>query len=189
MFIQDEKTIKTVKEQYRSGELSFYREYISDKDILFLVQMGLTLRKLEQENESDRKKNLRTKIFHKYEIKGLHVAQFVENGILNRYIGILIDDISSIGKFKSDIMNILINIEKHVQFVRTTDKEREVIRVTLNIVSTNSPSIFIVSGILSAAEIVRNCETRLANALTDYTLEKISIEQKENLFFKRVLKE
>ena len=188
-FIQDEKTIKIVKEQYRSGELSFYKEYIEDKEMLFLLKMGLTLRKLEQEKEFERRQELRTKIFKKYEVKGLHIAQFVENGILNRYIGILIDNIVSLEKFKQDIMNILVNIEKHVLFVQTNDKEREVIQSVLSIISNNLPSIFIVSGISSAAEIVRNCEQKLIEMLKDYELEKISSGQKENLFFKRILRE
>jgi len=187
-FIQDEKTIKIVKEQYRSGELSFYKKYIENKEMLFLLKMGLTLRKLEQEKEFERRQELRTKIFKKYEVKGLHIAQFVENGILNRYIGILIDNIVSLEKFKQDIMDILENIEKHVFFVQTNDKEREVIQSVLSIILNNLPSIFIVSGISSAAETVRNCEQKLVEMLKDYELEKISSGQKENLFFKRILR-
>lgn len=187
-FIQDEKTIKRVKEQYKSGELSIYKGYVEDKEILFLLQMGLTLRSLEREKEEERRRNLRTKIFNRYNIKGLHIAQFVENGILNRYMGILIDNIVSIEKFKEDIMSILQNIEKHVLFVQTKDKERDVIKQTLTIVNSHLPMIFILSGISSAAEIVRNCETKLKEMLEDYDLEKMSSSQKENLFFKRVLK-
>ena len=186
-FIQDENTIKRVKEQYKSGELAIYKEYIANKEILFLLQMGLTLRSLEKENEEERKRNLRTKILNRYNIKGLHIAQFVENGILNRYIGILIDNIISIDKFKKDIMNILENIEKHVLFVQTKDKERNVIQQTLTIIHSHSPMIFILSGISSAAEIVKTCEIKLKEMLKEYDLEKISSSQKENLFFKRVL--
>ena len=97
-FIQDEKTIDIVKEQYHSGELAIYKEYVEDVEMLFLLKMGLTLRKLDKDKEQERKQKLRSKIFDKYKIKGLHIAQFVENGILNRYIGILIEDIMSIKK-------------------------------------------------------------------------------------------
>jgi len=186
-FIQDEKTIKRVKEQYRSGELSFYKEYIEDKEMLFLLKMGLTLRSLEKDKEEERKQNLRTKIFNKYKVKGLHIAQFVENGILNRYIGILIDDIVSLDKFKKDIMDILENIEKHVIFVKKDDEERDIIKQTTTIISSHLSMIFIVSGISSAAKIVKNCEERLKELLSDYELEKMSSGEKENLFFKRVL--
>lgn len=186
-FIQDEKTIKIVKEQYRSGELSIYKGYIEDTEILFLLKMGLTLRRLEKDKDEERKRNLRNKIFNKYKVNGLHIAQFVENGILNRYIGILIDDILSIEKFKNDIMNILKNIEKHVLFVKTEDKDRDVIKQAVTIVTSHRSMVFIVSGILSAAKIIRNCEERLKELLRDYELEKMSSGQKEILFFKRVI--
>ena len=184
-FIQDEETIKLVKEQYHSGELSFYNGYIDDKEILFIVNMGLTLRKLQ--GDVNRRKNLRDKIFNKYQVKGLHIAQFVENGILNRYLGILIDNMSSIIDFKKRIMHVLKNIDKHVIFVKKEDIERNVIKYATSSVASNSPLIYIVSGISTAAEIVRGCEGRLVQLLPDYTLEKISSNDMENLFFKRVI--
>ncbi|MFH1365472.1 MAG: hypothetical protein ABIH28_02735, partial [archaeon] len=100
-FIQDNETIQIVKEQFNSGELNFYKNYIENKELLFMVKLGLTLRKLE--GNVDRRQNLRKKIFNKYEIKGLHIAQFVENGILNRYTAILIDNLLSIEDLKKKI--------------------------------------------------------------------------------------
>ncbi len=156
--------------------------------MLFLLKMGLTLRGLEKDKEEERKQNLRTKIFNKYEVKGLHIAQFVENGILNRYIGILIDDIVSLDKFKKDILQILNNIEKHVLFVKGNDNEREVIKQATIIISSHHSMIFIVSGWGPAAKMVRNCEERLKELLTNYGLEKMSRGERENLFFKRIIK-
>jgi len=187
-FIQDEKTIRTVKEQYNSGELAIYKEYVKDKNILFLLKMGLTLRKLEEEKEDERKKNLRNKIFDRYGVKGVHISQLVENGILNRYIGILIEGIVSLEKFKEDLRNVLENIEQHVIFVRVGDQGRNIIKQAITITSSHSPIIFIVSGIFSAAEIVRDCERKLIELLNDYTMEKISSKNKENLFFRRILR-
>ncbi len=185
-FIQDEKTIEIVKEQYLSGELAIYREYVEDNNMLFLLKMGLTLRRIE--GDIDRRKNLRDKIFDKYDVKGLHIAQFVENGLLNRYIGILIENITSVAKFKEDIKNILENIEKHVLFVKKDDTERYILSQS-NIIITSHPSkIFIVSGTYNAAKIIRDCESRLKEILRDYELEKISVDEKENLFFKRIIR-
>jgi len=186
-FIQDEKTIKRVKEQYRSGELSFYKEYIEDKEMLFLLKMGLTLRSLEKDKEDERKQNLRTKIFNKYQVRGVHICQFVENGILNRYIGVLIDDIISLESFRKEIMNILENIEKHVFFVKKDDAETNIIKQTTTSISMNSPMIFIISGISSAAKLVKNCEERLKELLPEYSVKRISEGEKEILFFKRIL--
>jgi len=185
-FIQEEETIRIVKEQYNSGELSFYKGYIEDKELLFIIKLGLTLRRLQKSLE--RKQNLRENIFSKYEVKGLHIAQFVENGLLNRYIGILIDDLISIEDFKNKILNVLNNIEKHVIFVKSTDVDRMVIQSVSSVVASHSPMIFVVSGMASAAGIVRSCESRFVELLMDYELEKMSSGDRENLFFKRKIK-
>ena len=60
-FIEEKKTIEVVKEQYNSGEAKFYQKYIHDKNLLFLVRVGLTLRKIE--DDEDRVQNLRNKIY------------------------------------------------------------------------------------------------------------------------------
>jgi len=185
-FIQDEETIKLVKEQYNSGELNFYKIYIDDEELLFLAKLGLTLRKLE--GNPDRRTNLRNKVFKKYNLKGLHIVQFVENGILSRYTAILIDNLSSIEDLKKKIAETLKDIEKYVLFVQAKDNERGVIESVRIKVFANSPNIFIISGIHPASQIIRTCEETITKLLTDYELEKISSGYKENLFYKRVFK-
>jgi len=187
-FIEDKETLELAREQYNSGELQIYKTYMEDKTKLMILRMGLVLRKLENKGEKERKQRLREDIMKKYEIKGLHVAQFVENGILNRYIGILLDDISSIEKFKERINEIINNIEKYVIFVKQNDSERLILESCLRITTSNLSMIFIVSGMGSAAEIIKNIEERLKALLKDYELEKMSKGDKENLFFKRILK-
>ena len=150
--------------------------------------MGLVLRKLERLEERERKQKLREDIMKKYEIKGLHIAQFVENGVLNRYIGILLDDISSIEKFKEKINEIIDNIEKHVLFVKKDDTERFILDFCLRTTTSNLSMIFIVSGMGSAGEIIKKIEGKLVALLKDYELEKMSKGNNENLFFKRILK-
>ena len=62
-FIRDEDTIKVVKEQLSSGELNFYQSYVENRETLFIVQLGLTLRRVE--GDSIRRQNLRDKIVTK----------------------------------------------------------------------------------------------------------------------------
>jgi len=157
--------------------------FIKDKEILFIVRLGLTLRKLEVDKE--RLQNLRDKIFKKYKIKGLHIAEFVQNGILNRYVGILMDELISIENLEKEIEDILKNIEKHTIFVQVTTKKLDIIKNANTIVEAHSPSIFIISGIKAAAKIVRNSADQLKIVLNNYEFESFSSEEKENLFFKR----
>src|SRR3989344_2408323 len=119
-FIQEKKVIDVVREQYASGESKFYGKYIEDKSLLLLVRLGLTLRKIE--SDKNRLANLQQKILRKYEVKGLHISYFVQNGILNRYIGILIEGITSEQELKDKINFILNNIEKHTLFISWKDE-------------------------------------------------------------------
>ena len=151
-FIEEPKTIEIVREQYRSGEAKFYEIYIKDRNLLFLVKLGLTLRKLEQDKE--RTQNLRDKILKKHEIEGLHIAEFVQNGILNSYVAILLKELTSIEKLTEDIEQILKNIEKCTIFVLGTSNKAEIIKNADIKVNSHSPKIFIISGFKSAAKIV-----------------------------------
>ncbi|MCD6274499.1 MAG: hypothetical protein J7J15_00520 [Candidatus Aenigmarchaeota archaeon] len=186
-FIQDEKTIKLVREIYNAGEVKFYDTYINDKELLFLAKMGITLRRLEENDEKDKLMNLRDKIYRQYDVNGLHIAQFVQNGILNRYIGILIERMTTLDKFQEDLLDLLQNIDKYVLFVEGLSRTRDMIQKAVTIVNAHNPSIFIVSGIGPAAEIVRESEDRLKEFLREYDLEKMSSGKKEILFFKKVL--
>ena len=184
-FIQDPKTIEVAKEQYNSGEAKFYQIYIKNNEILFLVRMGLTLRKLEGNEE--RLQNLRDKIFRKYKVKGLWLAEFVQNGILNKYVGVLIEELSSIEELKKEIEEVLKNIEKHVLFVKSGIKCPEIVKNVANIVHAHSPNIFIISGIRSAAQVIMDCSDKIQMVLPTYALERFSSSEKETLFFKRKL--
>ncbi len=146
--------------------------------------MGLILRKLEEEDK-DRLANLRDKIYRKYDIKGLHIAQFVQNGILNRYIGISIDEMTTLDKFQEDILKVLHNIDKYVLFVEGTDNSSMVIQ-KVTVMSVYDLPIFIVSGIGSAADIVKESEDRIKEFFQSCELEKMSKGKKEILFFKRI---
>ncbi len=184
-FIQDAKTIELVREQYNSGESKFYNLHIKDKNLLFLVKLGLVLRKIE--NDSDRQKNLREKIFRKSGILGLHIAEFVQNGILNRYLGLLIEEITSIENLQNHIEDILRNIEKYVLFVQANSNGFEILKKVNAIVLSHSPCIFIVSGFGNAAKLVSDITDLLADTMKDYNFERFSSGEKEILFFRRKL--
>ncbi len=184
-FIQEKKVIEVVREQYASGESKFYSKYIEDKSLLLLVRLGLTLRKIEL--DKNRLGNLQQKILRKYEVNGLHISHFVQNGILNRYVGILIEGITSEQELKDKINFILNNIEKHTLFVSWQDKPEIIIKKSLTIIAAYNPSIFIVSGIGLASKIIRSCYDKLIALLKDYEVEKVSGGKKEILFFKRIL--
>jgi len=185
-FIKEPKTIEIVREQYNSGESKFYQIYIKNKQLLLLVRIGLALRRLEKEDE--KRQNLRDKLFNKYKIEGLHIAELVENGVLSRYVGILIEKLISIEDLEKEIENFLTNIEKHTLFIQWTSKKIEIIKKATIKINSNSPHIFVISGVKSAGNILKECVDDLRYIFKEYEMERITGE-KEILFFIRKMPE
>jgi hypothetical protein len=181
-FIEDEKTIELAKEQYNSGESKFYHNYIHNKKLLFLVGMGLTLRKVEENKE--KRQNLRSKIFNKEKVDGLHVAEFVQNGILNRFNSILLELVDTIEDLEKQIEKVLKNIDKYSIFVQGRDRIGEIIRRAINITDSHSPIIFVISGEGSCAKLLSDNVKKIEDSLKRYNLERISTSNREILFFK-----
>ena len=184
-FIKEHKTIEIAREQYHSGEAKFYENYVKDKETLFLLRMGLALRKLE--NDAERRDNLREKIFRKFKVQGLHIAEFVENGMLNRYIGLLLENIDSVEDIEKNIQEILRDIDKHAIFVGTGDVRSNILKSATIKVGSHSPSIFVVAGMGFAAKVVGDCIKELIVIMKDYEFEKVSSPNREILFFRRKL--
>ncbi len=184
-FIKDPQTIEIVKQEYRSGESKFYQKYVKNKEILFLVRIGLVLRKLE--NNETKLQNLRDKIFRRYKVRGLHIAEFVQAGILNRYLGLIIEDLSFVEELEKEIEEVLGNIEKHTLFVKYNENPFEIIKKVSNIVDSHTPRILIIFGIKSSIEIIRKAKEKIKQLMKNYELGEVSGKDKEILFFKRKL--
>ncbi len=125
-FINNKETIDLVKEQLKSGDWSLCKQYIKDKDLKILVQMGLTLRKMESRPEQ--LQDLRTKILNKYQEKGLHIAQVVQNDILTEFVGSIASKVHSGKEIAGRVENLLLNVDKFVLFVKADDNaEKKII--------------------------------------------------------------
>ena len=68
--------------------------------------MGLAMRKMDKPPQIQKRNNLKNKIFNKFKKEGLHLTSLVQNGILSRYINILLEKIES-----PDILKLTINTE------------------------------------------------------------------------------
>ncbi|MGV8169050.1 MAG: hypothetical protein ACP5N3_03260 [Candidatus Nanoarchaeia archaeon] len=143
-FIQDSETIDLVKEQLKSGEWDLCKKYLRDDKLKILVQMGLTLRRLDTSNNYPVLKNLRDRIVKKYGEKGLHIAQFVQNKILSDFIGSYVSTGTSIEDLITDVESLLNNLEKNVLFVKAEDKPEKLLRDIEIKLTANVPSIFII---------------------------------------------
>ena len=154
-FIEDTETVDIAKEQRTKTEWAFFAEYVEDKDLRVLFQMGLTLRALERQNMVEKLEKLRKKIVNKYDTEGLHFAQVIQNGIFGKYLGSVLERTPTPQNLKVEINNLFKNIDKTIAFIQPNDdidkKTNEIVAKIL----ANSPKTFIIS---SAGTATNTCE-------------------------------
>ena len=109
-FIEDIETIEIAKEQRNKSEWKLFKQFINDKDLSILFQMGLTLRRLEEDNKLV--EPLLRKILDKYDTKGIHIAQIVQSGIFSKFIGNVLDKSPSDHKLRHEIEKFFADVDK-----------------------------------------------------------------------------
>lgn len=184
-FVQDPLTIKRVIEQRKIGEVKQYKMFVKDKEIIQVIIMGLTLRKLEKDKNYLRVRNLRTNILIKYKLEGLHIAQAIQNGILSRYVVNLLEQGFSINDVKLEVKNFLGNIEKHICFVSSNKKVQQIVEEVKTKINAHNPSIFVLSGAGNAMKITIESHNLLLKENLPYIIEKYSNPIRELYFFNR----
>jgi len=152
-FVQDAKIIDLAKELREKGEFKFFKKYVKDKDYRILFMMGLTLRTLEEEGKDFGP--LVIKIHKRYGRDGANIAHFVENGLFSKYVGHLLEIISSEEELKEEIEYAFENINNVVAFISQKDKPKQKADEIVTKIQAHSPEIFIISSVGVAKS---NCE-------------------------------
>ncbi|MCA9497289.1 MAG: hypothetical protein KC589_10190 [Nanoarchaeota archaeon] len=151
-FIKDKETIDLVREQANNNELLLFKQYIGNRDYLVLFKLGLTLRKVH--NDEKKLKNIQEKIKLKYKLDGLHIAYFIQNGLFSRYVINIIDNgYSSVKGLKKEIEFLFENIRSIVSFVHNNDNVKNKSREIVNTIDANKPYCFMISAMGNAMKV------------------------------------
>ncbi|MBS3170255.1 hypothetical protein J4223_00570 [Candidatus Woesearchaeota archaeon] len=176
-FIQKRETIDLVKEQIKSGEWNLLSKYIRKNELKILVQMGLTLRRLEDKKDFNSLQDLRDKIVYKFGEDGLHISQFVQNKILTEFLASYISNQRNLEDLIRNIEKILNNLEKQVIFIKADDNVDKILE-KLNIkLNANEPDSFIIFAKESAIKNAEKINLRLQK-IKDFNY-KIEIKQEK----------
>ncbi len=143
-FIGNLETIEIARAARKSSDWDQIKDYLDDKHLRVLFQVGLALRKLEK--RQDRVEALRTDIiFSEHGPKGLHIAQMVQNGIPTRYLTTLLEKGFSKPRIKSEIKSLFENVERILTFVKEADRLELLTRRVVTRIHANSPETYIIS--------------------------------------------
>ena len=183
-FIEDPETIDLAKKQRKTSEWGLFIEYIDDSDLRILFQMGLTLRKLE--GNQKQLESLRGKILNKYNAKGLHIAQFIQNGFFGKFIGNILVRASTPQRLKFEIENLLNNIERTCVFVKSADDVDKITEEIVTKILANSPDTFIICSSGSAMKKCEKIEKKVMDRISGYVDELYKTEIKEIYFINKI---
>lgn len=182
-FVSDPETINLAKEQRKTSEWGLFKQYIEDPDLRILFQMGLTLRKLEKNPKQ--LENLRSKILNKYDTKGLHIAQFIQNGFFGKFIGSILERTSTPQKLTFEIENLLKNIEKTAIFIKHKDDVNKKTAEIVTKIQANSPNTFIICSSGRAVEKCEKIKGKVMKRISGYDSELYKTEWKEIYFINK----
>jgi hypothetical protein len=185
-FVQDIETIKTAKEANSATEYKYFRQYIENPDYRILFRLGLTLRKYEKDNK--RLTNLRDKIVLRYGENGLHIAQFVQNGLVNKYVGSVLES-STIDPedLTGEIEKLFYNIENIVNYIEQFDNVDKKVKEIVTKIIAHSPKTYIICSSKSAMEQCPKVLKGVLKEIQNYEVELYKTDIKEVYFLKRTL--
>lgn len=183
-FIQDVDTINSVKEQRNLSEYKYFKQYIVNRDYRILFQLGLTLRKFEKNNK--RLTRLRDKIVLRYGESGLHIAQFVQNGLINKYVGNILES-STIDPegLTGEIEKLFDNIENIVNYIEQFDNVDKKVKEIVTKILAHSPKLYIICSSKSAIEKCQRVLNEVSKEIQNYEVELYKTDIKEVFFLKR----
>lgn len=183
VFVQDPDTIRLVKDQRKTPEWELFTRYVDHKGLRILFLMGLTLRYLEKEGKPI--DTLIRRIKKRYGSEGLHFAFFAQNGFFGKLVANIIEREPTSEKLKTEIENLLSNIEKTVVFVDSQDNIARKTREIVTRIDANAPKIFILSSIRSAMGKCRIIKINVMKEISGYTVEQYKTENREVYFLNK----
>jgi hypothetical protein len=143
-FIGRRDYILEVKAQRQSSEWLLYHEYIRDKRLSILAQMGLTLR--DWESDPAHKKDieqLRSRIRSKHTEEGLHIAQVVQSRVLTGVVPAVLGSVPSKERAAKLIEAFLADSFRLCKFIQEKDQPAAIARAVGDHLAVNRPPLFV----------------------------------------------
>ncbi|MFH0906598.1 MAG: hypothetical protein V1824_04655 [archaeon] len=182
LFLQNKEDITKINAIDKSKEQQAIKTYIKDKDILLLAKLGFLLREKEKDNQEIG--NIRKKIIKRFNISGLHIACFFQNGLFNIYFKEIIESNKSNEIITKEIESIIQKIEDISLFVTkddNTDRIVDVIKTRLYV--KPSYSYLILSYNTDAMKICESIKNKLSKIIGNKNLQITEYNDSKRLIF------
>jgi len=195
-FVSDPEIINLAKKQRETPEWKLFEQYVEDRDLRILFQMGLTLRKIARRKKIRKKHGiyvrtnhvipLRRNILDNFGSKGLHIAQFIQNGHFGKIIGNILERAPTPEKLRIEIESILNNIEQTTIFIKHSDNVNNRAEEAAIKILAHSPSTFIIFGSGNAMIKCGTIKEEVMKKISGYEVESYEAEYLRIYFINKV---
>jgi hypothetical protein len=183
-FVEDVTTIQLALKQRKTSEYTIFKDNIKDERLRILFQLGLTLRGIEKDEEKC--KNLRNTIMKKYGTEGLHISEFVQNGIFAKFLAAFLEKGLTPEQLKAEIWNLFQHIEQTNSFVQANDDEEKVAEAIITRIQSHCPKTYSISGLKSVKQNVRRIATMTTRRIDGYSIEAYDADIRVIVFLNRI---
>lgn len=169
-FVEHPENITLAREQRKKPEWQVYRDYVSDKTLRILIQMGMTLRDLAGDpGNFKRIQDLRDKIVSRYGADGLHIAQVVQSGLLGEVFSRALETSTDKEGTSAFIESTLNEADKYCVFIQEDDNAKRRAEEILTRLDENKPQFMYLLSKGNAMDTLVEVAKRLRNKVINYT--------------------
>lgn len=183
-FVEDLSTIQLALKQRKTSEYTLFCENVRDEKLRIQFQLGLTLRGIETDLEKCQK--LRGTIIKKYGKEGLHVAQFVQNGIFAKYYSSFLEMGLTPEQVKQAILNLFEHIDHTNSFIQANDDVSRIVDAIVSRINCYNPQSYSISGLRSVKGKVRDIASTVMKRIDGYSIEAYDTDLRVIIFLNRV---
>jgi len=168
LFVDDDSIIDLTRDQMKSGEWSLYEGFLKTPRLRVLLRVGLTLRRLE--NDKEKLSALIVKIHNKYGSDGLHIAEFIQRGLLRDFVSDVVGKIESHDEMVLLIEDLFDNLNNRCTFVKNSDSEEKIVdKVKIRLIA-NVPTEYLVFAKGSAFDLGLRIRQKLHTLLIEFEI-------------------
>ncbi len=182
LFIGKKETIERLKKERNSEEWKLFDKYIKDKKLRILVQMGLTMRDLENDDPEEISR-LQEVIVNTHGSRGIHIAHFVQTGFLSNYIGTVITENISEKALREGLEETLRAVDKYIVFIKNPDKIEETARILQQRIEVNLPKVLIMYSLKSATKNAKKIKGILEEKIEHYYIRDMNLSKERYICF------
>lgn len=169
-FLQDPSTVASVRDARKTAEYLSLRRFVEDRHERVLLQLGIVWRGYQ--GDQTRIERERAKVIRAHGLRGLHLAEAMQAGLL----ALIENELAQIGlsaaALRLEMRAVVDEIDEFVTFIQTESSSTEELSVLMHKARSFYPRVFVVAGSGKAVEVAIEVAREASKRLRDYRVRR-----------------